>query len=561
MSSPLRGAEIDACVHRVALVRSDPSVARRTPATPEMERRRTEAQSHRTSTLEAIRALHPGAVTASGTTHTRELIAEGAELILSPRVAEAHRSASVQAFVRVGRNDRLFAYAPLLVKNHELTEVASTRSLLEGSLERLRPSEALERRSLGLRTTATVRRDVLALAGATRILQSFGVADPGLRGAVVDRGSRLWWLELDAASRGRSNLAAYDALYRERRAVLEALDVWLDVGGDFPTSPYWHRECLTCEFSEHCESQLEAIDDVSLTRFTNLDQQEALHRHGIDTRSQLAHLDPVRALRPRGRAPDIDERFAREDRLADSIDKLDELIYRARARARATSLRILEPAEMGCPTADVEIDVDMESYDGATYLWGASVTVNRPVPGVTAGHRSFVEWGELTREAESAVFAEFFRWLSDLRRRCHEEGSTFAAYCFWAQAEDGAMDRAVAFPVASGPTAADLEEFRRHSPREWIDLHEHAKRQIQTEGPLGLKQLAGAAGFSWRDDNPSGEASMQWYEVAKGDRSDGAMASRQRILDYNEDDCRATKALRDWLNGPAKQLVHRDTPL
>ena len=118
------------------------------------------------------------------------------------------------------------------------------------------------------------------------------------------------------------------------------------------------------------------------------------------------------------------------------------------------------------------------------------------------------------------------------------------------------MSRAVAFE-SSGTAEADLEEFRRHVPTEWIDLHDQVKRQIQTEGPLGLKQLAGAAGFRWRDANPSGEASMQWYEVARGDDPE-AMTSRQRILDYNEDDCRATKALRDWLNFEAKSLPRRD---
>jgi predicted RecB family nuclease len=53
---------------------------------------------------------------------------------------------------------------------------------------------------------------------------------------------------------------------------------------------------------------------------------------------------------------------------------------------------------------------------------------------------------------------------------------------------------------------------------------------------------------------------MLWYEVASGVH-DAAMVSRQRILEYNEDDCRATKALRDWLNGPARDLPHRDDPL
>ena len=103
--------------------------------------------------------------------------------------------------------------------------------------------------------------------------------------------------------------------------------------------------------------------------------------------------------------------------------------------------------------------------------------------------------------------------------------------------------------------------FRQQSPPAWIDLHDLAKEQIQTEGPLGLKQLAASAGFEWRDVNPSGEASMLWYEVATRGDDAAAALSRQRILDYNEDDCRATKALRDWLNGPAKTLAHRDDPL
>ena len=72
----------------------------------------------------------------------------------------------------------------------------------------------------------------------------------------------------------------------------------------------------------------------------------------------------------------------------------------------------------------------------------------------------------------------------------------------------------------------DLEDFRQQSPPAWIDLHDLAKEQIQTEGPLGLKQLAASAGFQWRDVNPSGEASMLWYEVAtRGEeRRSGAFA-------------------------------------
>ena len=564
MSSPLRGAEIDACVHRIALSRAEPSYAVRTLTTPEMERRRHEAENHRRAVTETLKSVHRDAVVASGRENAAELLRDGVELILQPRVNDpsARRSTSVEAFVRVGRVGERFTYAPLVIKNHEVTEASATRYLLEGTLDRLLPSEIVRREGLGLRSTPTVRRDGLVLANATRVLEAFGAADPGTRGALVDRHGRLWWLELGAPTYPRFNLAAYDALYGERLAVLEALDEWFEVGGEFPTSPYWHRECLTCEFNEHCEAQLEAVDDVSLTRFTSIGQQEALRASGVRTRAQLARLDPVRAQHAKAHiAPSPEsarEEFERVDRLSRSFDKLDELIYRARAHVRGSPLRILDPSQMGCPTADVEIDVDMESYDDATYLWGANVTVHRDVEGVTTGHYSFVTWELLTRDVEARIFAEFWSWFSDVRRRCLDQERSVAAYCFWAQAEDGAMNRAVQYPVDAGPTSRDLADFRAASPSQWIDLHALASRQIQTEGPLGLKQLAASAGFEWRDVNPSGEASMTWYEVASRDQEREAKISRQRILDYNEDDCRATKALRDWLNGPAKALAHRN---
>jgi predicted RecB family nuclease len=51
-------------------------------------------------------------------------------------------------------------------------------------------------------------------------------------------------------------------------------------------------------------------------------------------------------------------------------------------------------------------------------------------------------------------------------------------------------------------------------------------------------------GFSWRDPHPSGAASVRWYHdyLARPDP-----ARKQRILDYNEDDCRAMRVLLDAL--------------
>jgi len=61
-----------------------------------------------------------------------------------------------------------------------------------------------------------------------------------------------------------------------------------------------------------------------------------------------------------------------------------------------------------------------------------------------------------------------------------------------------------------------------------------------------IKTLASYLGFKWRDPSPSGADSIEWYHrwMDTGDK-----AVRQRILEYNEDDCRATRVLLDRIRG------------
>jgi uncharacterized protein len=57
---------------------------------------------------------------------------------------------------------------------------------------------------------------------------------------------------------------------------------------------------------------------------------------------------------------------------------------------------------------------------------------------------------------------------------------------------------------------------------------------------FSIKTLAKKLGFKWRDADPSGASSIQWFdEWART----GNATVKQRILDYNEDDCRAMRVL------------------
>ena len=79
-----------------------------------------------------------------------------------------------------------------------------------------------------------------------------------------------------------------------------------------------------------------------------------------------------------------------------------------------------------------------------------------------------------------------------------------------------------------------------------IDLYFGVVRS-HTEWPtedFSVKTLAKRLGFKWRDADPSGASSIQWYDEWVRTGSPGV---RQRILDYNEDDCRAMRVLLDGL--------------
>ncbi len=71
---------------------------------------------------------------------------------------------------------------------------------------------------------------------------------------------------------------------------------------------------------------------------------------------------------------------------------------------------------------------------------------------------------------------------------------------------------------------------------------------ISTSGSRAVWTQTKGLGFSWRDTHPSGAASIEWFDrwIQTGDT-----AVKQRILDYNEDDCVATRVLLDGVRGLA----------
>ena len=97
------------------------------------------------------------------------------------------------------------------------------------------------------------------------------------------------------------------------------------------------------------------------------------------------------------------------------------------------------------------------------------------------------------------------------------------------------------------PSIASLVEIDELFRQEYmVDLYYDVvnKHMVWPTRNHSIKTLAQHLGFSWRDDHPSGAASIKWYQDMC---RTGDLTIRQRILDYNEDDCRAMKVLVDYL--------------
>ncbi len=449
----------------------------------------------------------PRGTTAERVASTLAALASDADRVwgaLLPADRVAGRRGSVELLLRTDAG-----WVPVLVTNHRVSDAGA--GAVTTGLDRWAPVVD------DTRTARRHPRDQLRLAHVHRLLAHAGFAGPEVGGvvgldadcAVVHDLAAPTWPGDDAP---RSSLAEADARLADRLAVAT---------GAVQTRPVRVGECRTCAWWERCAPELAAAHDVSLV--VRGAQVEVLAAVGVRTVDALAEWA--------GPAPSA----WRGSSFADAV---------VLARAWLLQAPLVRRGEVRVRRADVEVDVDMESFleDGA-YLWGTLRTER----GVTQGYRPFVTWEPLPCADEGRSFAEFWVWLQSVRDEAHARGRTFAAYCYSEAAENRWMlGSALRFAGAPGvPTVEAVQAFIDSD--DWVDVYATVARDFLCPSGRGLKKVAPVAGFTWADPEAGGEASMGWYRRAVG--LDGAvdLTQRTRLLQYNADDVMATKVLREWM--------------
>jgi predicted RecB family nuclease len=445
---------------------------------------------------------------------------------LLPVDPAGHRRGGIDLLVRTGRG-----YVPVLVVRHRITD-RGTGAVVTGPTD-LDPAHRGPDDSRKVRSQP---RDQLRLVHIRRMLQTLGQADESfaIGGVIGLDADVVVWHDLTANTwpGGRSALTEYQVRFADRLAIASAA-----ANGEEPLAePSRVLECRRCPWWPTCEVVLTETRDVSLV--VRGEDAVELRRAGVSTVDKLAALDPA------GEAPEVNWT---------GVTFPDAVVLARAWLADLTLVRRVDRVEV--PRADVEVDVDMESFgDAGAYLWGCLLT--GADIGLEPGYRAFATWDPLPTGDEARSFAEFWAWFTDVRERTEAAGLTFRAYCYNALAENrwlfGSVERFGDHPGI--PAKKEIQSFVDSD--EWVDLFRSVTDQFLCSQGKGLKVIAPVAGFSWRDPEAGGEASMRWYRDAvgmDGETPDGEQ--RERLLRYNEDDVLATRALREWISARAQAEV------
>ena len=143
---------------------------------------------------------------------------------------------------------------------------------------------------------------------------------------------------------------------------------------------------------------------------------------------------------------------------------------------------------------------------------------------------------EKTKEAEEEAFDNFWKYVQSLPK------NDFSAYYYSPHERTTYRKMQKQYPDAV--SAEEVEAFFANP--NVIDLYNDIILK-HTNWPLGsysLKEIAQFLGFKWRDETPSGALSIQWFNEYLETKDPKKL---ERILLYNEDDCKATMILKDEL--------------
>ena len=290
--------------------------------------------------------------------------------------------------------------------------------------------------------------------------------------------------------------------------------------GTYP-DPVEH--CDLCHWSETCEKRRE--DDDHLSRVANITRPQIrkLNEAGIATLSALAALNEVAVVPGVSAAPLTRLRHQSALQLAKRTTGKDVVALLPVEPDRGLN-RLPHPNE-----GDMFFDMEGDPYEegGLEYLFGVGYLEN--------GEFQFKPFWAHNRTQERQSFESFVDWVS-ARLKTFPDAHIY----HYASYEETALKRLMSL---HGTREAQIDHFLRNHTL--IDLYRVVRESIRVSEPgYSIKNLECFYAEKRAGDVKTAGASIVWYERYK---ETGDQSLLEDIRAYNEDDCRSTWQLREWL--------------
>jgi uncharacterized protein len=325
---------------------------------------------------------------------------------------------------------------------------------------------------------------------------------------------------LGTRERETLRLADVTAYYRRVRGrFLEAVE------RRSATEPYPNDHCDLCDFRQRCEDEWEAQDHLHRVAGIRRDQISRLATVEITTLAGLARADPATEVR---KLPaDTFAGLCEQAELQLASAAAGSIQWRAREVEDGRGFSTLPRPSEGDIVLDLEGHPFFEPARGLEFLFGLLFCDGREPAYETV-------WA-LGRDEESGAFTRVIDTIhAQLARYPDMHVYHFGGY------DKSALQRLMG---EYGLREAEVDNLLRRGV--FVNLHS-ALRQALRVGvrSYSLKELEKLAGFARAAEVHSGAEAVigfeEWLQT-------GDSVHLGEIAAYNEEDCRATLALRDWL--------------
>lgn len=346
-----------------------------------------------------------------------------------------------------------------------------------------------------------------------QLLQKLGIPNTGTAKIIDIHGNELEY-NLNQAMGKRTPMTWWEFFEQTKG------DVQILLENKAQNKPAISGKCKLCPWYKSCKKWSKENEDLAEIFYLGRSKRDTINEDlGVEKMSDFCNID----------LEDIEYKKKKDRSFLKGMgtDTISKLVNRAKILTITKQPVIYKDIDF--PSVAYELFFDIEDDPTQEFVYMHGVYERK------GSEERFIHFtaSSNSKEAEKEAWERFWKYIRSLPK------DNFSVYYYSHHEKTTYRKMQKQYPDVV--SSEEVESFFNNPNT--IDLYQIVSKY--TDWPVGsysLKELAQYLGFKWRDETPSGALSIQWFNEFLKTRDEKIL---QRILIYNEDDCKATMILKD----------------